>query len=88
MNRKQAFLFAFSATLLVAGCGGHSGADDGAAMTPPPPPPPGPAAPPPEVDLAAFARVGITDAEYGQPRTVNDVTFVTSEQEAELDDWF
>jgi hypothetical protein len=90
MNRSYASLLFFSAAVFIAGCSGHSGSDDGAAAAPPggAPPAPGPAAPPPDTELAAFVRTGMTDPEYVEPRVVNDVTFVTSEQEAELDDWF
>jgi hypothetical protein len=95
MNRKSdnpwgASLLAFAVAVFIAGCSGSSGSDDGAAATPPDgaPPAPGPAAPPPDTELAAFVRAGMTDPEYAEPRVVNDVTFVTSEQEAELDDWF
>jgi hypothetical protein len=87
MNRDSyaSWLF-FAAAVFLAGCDGHSGSSDGSAVVPPPAP--GPAAPPPDAELAAFVREGLTDPEYVDPRVVNDVTFVTSEQEAELNDWF
>jgi hypothetical protein len=83
MNRNYGYLLFFSAGLFLAGCAGHSGSNDGSAATPP-----SPGATPADVDLAAFARTGIADPEYGDPRGVNDVKFTTSEQEAELNDWF
>ncbi len=83
MNRNYGYLLFFSAGLFLAGCAGHSGSNDGSAANPP-----GPGPTPADVDLAAFARTGIADPEYGDPRAVNDVTFTTSEQEAELNDWF
>ena len=86
MNRDSyaPWLF-FAAAVFLAGCDGHSGSGGGSAAMPPAP---GPAAPPPDTELAAFVRTGLTDPEYVEPRVVNDVTFVTSEQEAELNDWF
>jgi hypothetical protein len=88
MNRDRyaAWLF-FAAAVFVAGCDGHSGSGGGSAALPQPPAP-GPAAPAADTELAAFVRAGLTDAENVEPRLVNDVTFVTSEQEAELNDWF
>ena len=83
MNRNYGYLLFFSAGLFIAGCAGHSGSNDGSAANPP-----GPGPTPADVDLAAFARTGIADPEYGDARVVNDVTFTTSEQEAELNDWF
>ncbi|MEO8466615.1 MAG: hypothetical protein ABI640_14820 [Gammaproteobacteria bacterium] len=78
MNRNHGYLLFFAAGLFIAGCSGHSGSAN----------PPGPGATPSEVDLAAFARTAIADPESGDARVVNDVTFKTSEQETELNDWF
>ncbi len=83
MNRNYGYLLFFSAGLFIAGCSGHSGSSDGSAASPP-----GPGATPSDVDLAAFVRTGMADPEYGDARVVNDVAFTTSEQEAELNDWF
>ena len=84
MNRNYGYLLFFSAGLFLAGCsGGHSGSSDGSAANPPAPP-----ATPSNVDLATFVRSGMADSEYGDARAVNDVVFTTSEQEAELNDWF
>jgi hypothetical protein len=83
MNRNYGYLLFFSAGLFLAGCAGHSGSSDGSAANPP-----GPGTTPADVDLAAFARTGMTDPEYADPRGVNEVTFATSEQEAEINDVF
>jgi len=80
MNRNYGFLLAFSAGVFIAGCSGHSGSGGGSAVVPPPAPA--------DVELAAFVRSGMTDPEYADARGVNDVPFTTSEQEAELNDWF
>ena len=81
MNRNYGFLLAFSAGVFIAGCSGHSGSSGGSVALPPP-------ATPSDVELAAFVRTGMTDPEYADARGVNDVAFTTSEQEAELNDWF
>ena len=83
MNRNYGYLLFFSAGLFLAGCAGHSSSNDGSAVNPP-----GPGPTPADVDLAAFARTGITDPESGDARVVNDVTFTTSGLESELDDLF
>jgi len=82
MNRNYGFLLAFSAGVFIAGCSGHSGSGGGLAAAP------APAGTPTDVELAAFVRNGMTDPEYADARGVNDVAFTTSEQEAELNDWF
>ena len=81
MNRNYWSLLFFAAGVFIAGCSGHSGSG-GMAATPPPP------ATPADVELAAFVRSGMMDPEYADARGVNDVSFTTSEQEAELHDWF
>jgi hypothetical protein len=48
----------------------------------------GPAGPAGETDLALLARAAMDDPWYGQPRVVNDVNFVMSENPDEFNDWF
>jgi hypothetical protein len=50
--------------------------------------PQGPPAPPVQMDLAMFARSGMSQPEYGMPRSLNDLDLVSNDNPSEFDDWF
>jgi hypothetical protein len=50
--------------------------------------PQGPPAPPVQMDLAVFARSGMSQPEYGVPRSLNDLDLVSNDNPSEFDDWF
>jgi len=86
MNRSVSALLFFAAALLVGGCsdGSHSMRSAGSPGDPGVPP----AAPMGDTDLGAFARAGMTDAEYVEARDVNGMTFVSAEDPDAFADWF
>jgi hypothetical protein len=88
--RLITFLMAASAALAACSSGNSS---SGSAGGPPQPGPPAPPSPPPvpvAMELAVFARAGMTEPEDATPRTLNDVELVSSEDNnpSEFDDWF
>jgi hypothetical protein len=48
----------------------------------------GPTGPAGETDLAAFVRFSADDPEYAEPRVIENLNFVMTENEDEFDDWF
>jgi hypothetical protein len=99
MTRNYGYLLFLSAAVFFAGCDSDPGAmgEPGAAGPAGPAGPTGPAGPegpsgpagtPGETDLAAFVRLGVDDPEYVEPRMVNDLNFVVTENPSEFDDWF
>jgi hypothetical protein len=87
--RYTTLLLAAAATLAACSSGSSSGSAGGPAQPGPPAlpsPPPAPVA----LELAAFARAGMVEAEDATPRTLNDVELVSSEDDnpGEFDDWF
>jgi hypothetical protein len=96
MTRNYGYLLALAAAVFFAGCDGDSGAM-GDASAPAPAGPAGPADPPgptgpdgtsEDTDLAAFVRFGMDDPEYGEPRMIDNLNFVVTENPSEFDDWF
>jgi hypothetical protein len=99
MTRNYGYLLFLSAAVFFAGCDGDSGAmgDPGIPGSAGAAGPAGPAGPagsggsagiPGETDLTAFVRSGVDDPEYLEPRAVNDLNFVVTENPSEFDDWF
>jgi len=102
MNRNYASLLFLAAAVLCAGCDGDPGAmgaqgSAGAAGSAGPGGPTGPAGPGAatgpagpagETDFTAFARSGMDDPEYVEPRELNALHFVITENENAFDDWF
>ncbi|HZF31427.1 MAG TPA: hypothetical protein VE907_20090 [Gammaproteobacteria bacterium] len=99
MNRNYASLLFFAAAVFFAGCDGDPGTAGspgvaGSAGSPEPAGPsgpaggPGPAGPAGETDFTAFARSGMDDPEYVEPRAVNDLSFVVTENENAFDEYF
>jgi hypothetical protein len=102
MNRNYASLLFLAAAVFFAGCDGDTGTPGsvgaagnpgtagppGDAGTPGSPGPTGPVGPAGETDFAAFARSGMDDPEYVEPRDVNGLSFVMVENENAFDDWF
>ena len=86
MNRSVSALLFFATALLVGGCsnGSHSMYTAGSPADPGAAPP----APMGDTDLGAFARAGMTDAEYVEAREVNGMTFVSNEDPDAFADWF
>jgi hypothetical protein len=41
-----------------------------------------------ETDLAAFVRWSADDPDYAEPRVIDNLNFVMTENENEFDDWF
>ena len=102
MNRNYASLLFFAAAVFFAGCDGDTGAQGaaGAAGSTGPAGPAGPAGPggstgstgspgpAAQTDFTAFARSGMDDPEYVEPRDVNALNFVITENETAFDDYF
>jgi hypothetical protein len=66
-----------------------SGSAGGGSAGGPMPPVANPPAVPMPIELAAFARAGMGEAEDSTPKTLNDVELVSSEDNpSEFDDWF
>jgi collagen triple helix repeat protein len=102
MNRSVSSLLFVATAVLFAGCDGDPGMI-GADGTAGPAGPTGPAGPSGstgatgqtgltgaagETDFAAFVRWSADAPEYAEPRLIDNVNFVLTENENEFDDWF
>jgi ABC-type glycerol-3-phosphate transport system substrate-binding protein len=86
--RLITFLIAASAALAACSSGSSSGSAGGP-VQPGPPSAPSPPPVPVAMDLAAFARAGMVEAEDTTPRALNEVELVSNEDNpSEFDDWF
>jgi hypothetical protein len=102
MTRNYAYPLFIAAALFFAGCDGDPGTmgTPGATGAAGPAGPTGstgsdgatgaagPSGPAGETELTAFVRGSMDDPEYVEPRVVNDVNFVSSDNPSEFDDWF
>ena len=102
MNRNYASLLFLAAAVFFAGCDGDPGETGtqgsagavgstgpaGSTGSVGPGGSTGPAGPAGETDFTAFARSGMDDPEYVEPRELNALNFVITENENAFDDWF
>ena len=102
MNRNVSSLLFVATAVFFAGCDGDPGMIGGVGPAGPAGPsgPAGPGGSPGmtgqtgpmgtagETDLAAFVRWSADDPEYAEPRVIDNLNFVMTENENEFDDWF
>jgi hypothetical protein len=88
MNRNVSSLLFFATAVFFAGCSNHSDSFGESGSTGSTGSSGGSATPAPDTDLEAFARIGIAESEYVEPRNVNDVTFVSNDDPNAFDDVF